>query len=167
MDCVAGKVFLPKGTAGTDLDASTGLYEGVAYASQLPWLQHASIKNVGLVVDLRLSSRRSFAVLLIRRTFCLARHSKQTGMPPWSKRARSRRISRCLRLETRLVRCPTFDCGIEKLADFADALVQRLERRESRFQEDRRLASRLLALSTHERRRSCSTTRCRPSTLTR
>ncbi|ORY36565.1 P-loop containing nucleoside triphosphate hydrolase protein, partial [Leucosporidium creatinivorum] len=41
-----GEVVLHKGTAGQNLDAATGLYEGVAYASQLPWLQHASIKNV-------------------------------------------------------------------------------------------------------------------------
>lgn len=27
------------------VDTSTGLYDGVAYSSQLPWLQHASIKN--------------------------------------------------------------------------------------------------------------------------
>lgn len=26
-------------------DSETGLYDGVAYASQLPWLQHDSIKN--------------------------------------------------------------------------------------------------------------------------
>lgn len=47
MDCIAGQVQLPKGTAGQNLDATTGLYEGVAYGSQMPWLQHASIKNVG------------------------------------------------------------------------------------------------------------------------
>lgn len=46
MDRVGGEVILHKGTAGLNLDASSGLYEGVAYASQLPWLQHASIKNV-------------------------------------------------------------------------------------------------------------------------
>lgn len=45
MDRVSGTVILHKGTVGNDLDPETGLYEGVAYASQLPWLQHASIKN--------------------------------------------------------------------------------------------------------------------------
>ncbi|GAA6053022.1 hypothetical protein JCM3770_002387 [Rhodotorula araucariae] len=45
MTCVSGAVHLRKGTAGSDLDASTGLYEGVAYAAQLPWLQHDSIRN--------------------------------------------------------------------------------------------------------------------------
>lgn len=27
------------------LDNETGLYDGLAYASQIPWLQHDSIKN--------------------------------------------------------------------------------------------------------------------------
>ncbi|GAA5873644.1 hypothetical protein JCM1840_002987 [Sporobolomyces johnsonii] len=45
MSCLSGEIHLRKGTAGQDLDASTGLYDGVAYAAQLPWLQHDSIKN--------------------------------------------------------------------------------------------------------------------------
>ncbi|GAA6008715.1 uncharacterized protein JCM10292_005037 [Rhodotorula paludigena] len=45
MTCTTGSIHLPKGTAGLDLDPSTGLYAGTAYASQLPWLQHDSIKN--------------------------------------------------------------------------------------------------------------------------
>lgn len=49
MDRVAGEVVLHKGTVGQNLDTATGLYEGVAYASQLPWLQHASIKDVSLL----------------------------------------------------------------------------------------------------------------------
>jgi len=46
MTCVSGVVHLRKGSAGSDLDSSTGLYDGVAYAAQLPWLQHDSIRNV-------------------------------------------------------------------------------------------------------------------------
>ncbi|KAM0747040.1 P-loop containing nucleoside triphosphate hydrolase protein [Meredithblackwellia eburnea MCA 4105] len=42
MDRVEGTVHLPKGPNVVD---SSGLYPGVAYASQLPWLQHASIKQ--------------------------------------------------------------------------------------------------------------------------
>lgn len=45
MTCTTGSIHLPKGTVGLDLDPSTGLYAGTAYASQLPWLQHDSIKN--------------------------------------------------------------------------------------------------------------------------
>ncbi|KAK4048522.1 hypothetical protein OIV83_004690 [Microbotryomycetes sp. JL201] len=45
MDRVAGEVVLHKGTPASGVDEHTGLYDGVAYASQLPWLQHASIKN--------------------------------------------------------------------------------------------------------------------------
>ncbi|GAA5820282.1 hypothetical protein JCM11251_005555 [Rhodosporidiobolus azoricus] len=45
MTCQSGTISLPKATVGAPLDPSTGLYNGVAYASQLPWLQHASIKN--------------------------------------------------------------------------------------------------------------------------
>ncbi|GAA5840283.1 hypothetical protein JCM9279_002335 [Rhodotorula babjevae] len=45
MTCVSGVVHLRKGSAGSDLDSSTGLYDGVAYAAQLPWLQHDSIRN--------------------------------------------------------------------------------------------------------------------------
>lgn len=43
---VSGQVKLPKGSPGVNLDGDTGLYSGVAYASQLPWLQHDTIKNV-------------------------------------------------------------------------------------------------------------------------
>jgi hypothetical protein len=46
MTCLSGEIHLRKGTPGIKVDPSTGLYEGVAYAAQLPWLQHASIKNV-------------------------------------------------------------------------------------------------------------------------
>ncbi|GAA6013875.1 hypothetical protein JCM10207_008220 [Rhodosporidiobolus poonsookiae] len=45
MTCLSGTIHLRKGTVGRSLDPSTGLYDGVAYAAQLPWLQHASIKN--------------------------------------------------------------------------------------------------------------------------
>ncbi|GAA5956181.1 hypothetical protein JCM21900_006830 [Sporobolomyces salmonicolor] len=45
MTCLSGEIHLRKGTAGQDLDPSTGMYDGVAYAAQLPWLQHDSIKN--------------------------------------------------------------------------------------------------------------------------
>ncbi|KAM0786024.1 hypothetical protein ACM66B_006839 [Microbotryomycetes sp. NB124-2] len=45
MDRVAGQVVLRKGTLASGADERTGLYDGVAYASQLPWLQHASIKT--------------------------------------------------------------------------------------------------------------------------
>ncbi|BGP48208.1 hypothetical protein JCM10450v2_004080 [Rhodotorula kratochvilovae] len=45
MTCVSGAVHLRKGTVGSALDAETGLYDGVAYAAQLPWLQHDSIRN--------------------------------------------------------------------------------------------------------------------------
>lgn len=44
MDRIEGSVNLPKGLI-TSVDATTGLYEGVAYTAQLPWLEHASIKN--------------------------------------------------------------------------------------------------------------------------
>lgn len=44
MDRTSGQVNLPKGLI-TSIDASTGLYEGVAYTAQLPWLEHASIRN--------------------------------------------------------------------------------------------------------------------------
>ncbi|CEQ40039.1 SPOSA6832_01630 [Sporobolomyces salmonicolor] len=46
MTCLSGEIHLRKGTAGQDLDPLTGMYDGVAYAAQLPWLQHDSIKNV-------------------------------------------------------------------------------------------------------------------------
>ncbi|GAA5886210.1 hypothetical protein JCM16303_004461 [Sporobolomyces ruberrimus] len=45
MTCLSGEIHLRKGTPGFNLDAESGLYEGVAYAAQLPWLQHASIRN--------------------------------------------------------------------------------------------------------------------------
>ncbi|GAA5917290.1 hypothetical protein JCM6882_004151 [Rhodosporidiobolus microsporus] len=45
MTCLSGSIHLPKATAGAPLHPDTGLYDGAAYASQLPWLQHASIKN--------------------------------------------------------------------------------------------------------------------------
>ncbi|GAA5937761.1 uncharacterized protein JCM15063_002109 [Sporobolomyces koalae] len=45
MTRVSGEIHLRKGTPGQNLDSETGLYEGVAYAAQLPWLQHASIRN--------------------------------------------------------------------------------------------------------------------------
>ncbi|KAK4706065.1 hypothetical protein P7C70_g135, partial [Phenoliferia sp. Uapishka_3] len=44
MDCVEGEVYLPKAPPHA-IDSVTGLYDGVAYAGQLPWLQHASIKQ--------------------------------------------------------------------------------------------------------------------------
>lgn len=44
MDRIAGSVNLPKGLT-TAIDSETGLYNGVAYTAQLPWLEHASIKN--------------------------------------------------------------------------------------------------------------------------
>jgi len=50
MTCLSGEIHLRKGTPGLNLDSSTGLYDGVAYAAQLPWLQHASIRNVSLVL---------------------------------------------------------------------------------------------------------------------
>ncbi|GAA6016442.1 hypothetical protein JCM11491_002414 [Sporobolomyces phaffii] len=45
MTCLSGEIYLRKGTPGVQVDGETGLYEGVAYAAQLPWLQHASIRN--------------------------------------------------------------------------------------------------------------------------
>ncbi len=43
MICTKGEVHLPK--AAHVVDETTGLYDGVAYASQLPWLQHDTIKG--------------------------------------------------------------------------------------------------------------------------
>lgn len=43
MICTKGEVHLPKGAHV--VDETTGLYDGVAYASQLPWLQHDTIKG--------------------------------------------------------------------------------------------------------------------------
>lgn len=48
MDRVAGQVVLHKGSPGVSIDEASGMYDGVAYSSQLPWLQHASIKNVSM-----------------------------------------------------------------------------------------------------------------------
>ncbi|KAK4053631.1 hypothetical protein OIO90_003870 [Microbotryomycetes sp. JL221] len=45
MDRVGGQVILRKGTHTSGIEQESGLYDGVAYTSQLPWLQHASIKN--------------------------------------------------------------------------------------------------------------------------
>ncbi|GAA5957716.1 hypothetical protein JCM3765_003743 [Sporobolomyces pararoseus] len=46
MTRLEGEIRLKKGTPGVSrIDPQTGLYEGVAYAAQLPWLQHDSIKN--------------------------------------------------------------------------------------------------------------------------
>ncbi|GAA5902673.1 uncharacterized protein JCM6883_007204 [Sporobolomyces salmoneus] len=45
MTCLSGEIRLRKGTPGINVDNETGLYDGVAYAAQLPWLQHASIRN--------------------------------------------------------------------------------------------------------------------------
>lgn len=44
MDCVQGKVRLPKFRSQI-VDAETGLRNSVAYCSQSPWLQHQSLKN--------------------------------------------------------------------------------------------------------------------------
>ncbi|BGP16287.1 hypothetical protein JCM10213_008267 [Rhodosporidiobolus nylandii] len=45
MTRLSGRIHLAKtGTSGSALD-SNGLYDGVAYAAQLPWLQHMSIKE--------------------------------------------------------------------------------------------------------------------------
>lgn len=55
MTCLSGEIRLRKGTPGVNVDAETGLYEGVAYAAQLPWLQHASIRNVSASVLPRLT----------------------------------------------------------------------------------------------------------------
>lgn len=44
IDRTRGSVFLPKKLA-TAVDEVTGLYDGTAYCSQLPWLEHASIRN--------------------------------------------------------------------------------------------------------------------------
>lgn len=43
MDCVKGRVMLPK--ESTQLDPLTGLRNSVSYCSQSPWLRHESIKN--------------------------------------------------------------------------------------------------------------------------
>lgn len=43
MDCISGTVNLSKEV--TRVDPDTGLYAGVSYCSQLPWLQGTSIKN--------------------------------------------------------------------------------------------------------------------------
>ncbi|GAA6059991.1 hypothetical protein JCM10212_001149 [Sporobolomyces blumeae] len=45
MTCLSGEIHLRKGSAETDLDSATGLYDGVAFAAQLPWLQHATIRD--------------------------------------------------------------------------------------------------------------------------
>ncbi len=43
MICTQGEIHLPK--AAHVVDETTGLYDGVAYASQLPWLQHDTIQG--------------------------------------------------------------------------------------------------------------------------
>jgi ABC-type multidrug transport system fused ATPase/permease subunit len=45
IDRISGHVKIAKTIAGLRADNETGLYDGLAYASQLPWLQHDSIKN--------------------------------------------------------------------------------------------------------------------------
>lgn len=42
MDCLKGKVLLPKSTR---VDPKTGLRNSVAYCSQIPWLQHQTIQQ--------------------------------------------------------------------------------------------------------------------------
>lgn len=42
MNLVSGGVHLPK---SLQVDTSTGLYNGTAFAAQQPWLEHASIKD--------------------------------------------------------------------------------------------------------------------------
>ncbi|GAA5856811.1 hypothetical protein JCM8547_008855 [Rhodosporidiobolus lusitaniae] len=44
MTTVSGTIRLKKGTVGSPLNEH-GLYDGVAYSAQLPWLRHASIKE--------------------------------------------------------------------------------------------------------------------------
>lgn len=44
LDRTKGTVFLPKANDSID-DPVTKLYNGVAYTAQLPWLEHASIRN--------------------------------------------------------------------------------------------------------------------------
>ncbi|KAL8277960.1 hypothetical protein RQP46_009592 [Phenoliferia psychrophenolica] len=61
MDCVDGQVSLPKEPAHA-IDEATGLYNGVAYAGQLPWLQHASIKQ-NILFGTKLEQERYDAVL--------------------------------------------------------------------------------------------------------
>lgn len=43
MDCLQGKVLLPK--ESTQIEPKTGLRNSVAYCSQIPWLQHQTIKQ--------------------------------------------------------------------------------------------------------------------------
>ncbi|KAH8927089.1 hypothetical protein BT69DRAFT_1258598 [Atractiella rhizophila] len=43
MNLLSGKVFLPK--QPSVVDESTGLYNGVAYAAQVAWLQHATVRD--------------------------------------------------------------------------------------------------------------------------
>ena len=53
MTRLEGEIRLKKGTPGVSrIDPITGLYDGVAYSAQLPWLQHASIKNVNFLSSL-------------------------------------------------------------------------------------------------------------------
>ncbi|KAL8290163.1 hypothetical protein RQP46_003102 [Phenoliferia psychrophenolica] len=61
MDCVEGEVFLPKAPAHA-IDEATGLFNGCAYAGQLPWLQHASIKQ-NILFGTKLEQERYDAVL--------------------------------------------------------------------------------------------------------
>lgn len=42
MTCTSGVVHLSKDSV---VDVSTGLYNGAAYAAQLPWLENATIRN--------------------------------------------------------------------------------------------------------------------------
>jgi len=95
MTCLSGEIHLRKGTPGLNLDSSTGLYDGVAYAAQLPWLQHASIRNVSL---LPLSSTDSLADSDRKsdRISSSARLMSRVGMKLQLKRARWNRISICL-----------------------------------------------------------------------
>ncbi|KAH8913704.1 hypothetical protein BT69DRAFT_122530 [Atractiella rhizophila] len=43
MNLLSGKIYLPK--QPSVVDEHTGLYNGVAYAAQAPWLQHATVRD--------------------------------------------------------------------------------------------------------------------------
>lgn len=139
---MSGTVVLHKGTVGNDLDAESGLYEGVAFASQLPWLQHDSIRN-NILFGSPMEEDRYASVIdacALQADLAMFDAGDETG--------------------------ESFASASSPLAD-TDLIEQRSERRASHFQAGRKLVLLSRAQCTPVRGRSFSTTLSRPSILTR
>lgn len=89
MDCVEGKVNLSKDNSR--LDPITGLYDGVAYCSQLPWLQGDTIKANIVRFPFFSISRRSFLVHSFLRPFTVAESMDRSVSALYSTRSVTRK----------------------------------------------------------------------------